>query len=64
MRDSPGTPLGLSARPVGAWVIRDGEVKWHPALDLNRVIFMGQLVAIAALLTVRSVVKTIAKRRA
>src|SRR6266513_3124896 len=48
VRGNGGGGFGLSARPVGAWVIRDGEVKWHPAHDLNRVIFMGQLVAIAA----------------
>jgi uncharacterized spore protein YtfJ len=27
-----------SARPVGLVVIRDGQVSWTPALDLNRVV--------------------------
>jgi uncharacterized spore protein YtfJ len=57
-----GTGFGLSARPVGAFVIRDGDVQWRPALDLNRVIFMGQIVGIVALLTLRSVAKAFAKR--
>jgi uncharacterized spore protein YtfJ len=58
-----GGGFGMSARPAGAWVIKDGEAQWRPALDLNRVIFMGQLVAIVALLTVRSIAKTLAKRK-
>jgi uncharacterized spore protein YtfJ len=63
VRGNGGGGFGLSARPVGAWVIKDGDVRWRPALDLNRAIFMGQLVAIVALLTIRSVAKTMAKRR-
>ncbi len=58
-----GGGFGVVARPAGAWVIKDGDVRWRPAIDLNRTIFMGELVAIAALLTVRSVVKSLAKRR-
>jgi uncharacterized spore protein YtfJ len=58
-----GGGFGMAARPAGAWVIKDGEAQWRPALDLNRVIFMGQLVAIVALLTVRSIAKTLAKRK-
>ena len=34
-----GGGFGLVGRPAGAWVIRDGEVAWRPALDLNRVAF-------------------------
>ena len=58
-----GAGFGLSARPAGAWVIRDGDVQWRSALDVNRMVFMGQLVAIVALLTARSIVKSFAKRR-
>jgi uncharacterized spore protein YtfJ len=57
-----GAGFGLAARPVGAWVIKDGEVTWRPAIDLNRTILVGQLLGIVALLTLRSVVKTLAKR--
>ena len=57
-----GGGFGMSARPAGAWVIKDGEAQWRPALDLNRVILMGQIVAIVALLTARSIAKTLARR--
>jgi len=32
-----GGGFGVRARPVGAFVIRDGGVRWEPALDLNRI---------------------------
>ncbi len=52
-----GGGFGLSASPVGAYVIRDGKVTWMPAVDVNRVIFGGQLIAIVALLTFRSLMR-------
>jgi uncharacterized spore protein YtfJ len=57
-----GAGFGVRARPAGAWVIKDGEATWKPALDLNRTILVGQLIAIVALLVTRSVVKTLARR--
>ncbi len=53
-----GTGWGLRARPVGAFVIRDGEVSWEPAIDLGRVIVGGQLVAFVALVTLRTWLKS------
>src|SRR5688500_16985160 len=58
-----GGGFGVSASPAGAYVIKDGSVRWEPALDLSRTIFMGQIVAIVALLTARSIVKAVMKRR-
>ncbi|MEP6693448.1 MAG: spore germination protein GerW family protein [Chloroflexota bacterium] len=58
-----GAGFGLSARPVGAWVIKDGDVTWRPAIDLNRTIFMGQLVGIVMFLSLRSILTAWAKRR-
>lgn len=58
-----GGGFGVSATPAGAYVIKNGTVRWEPALDLGRTIFMGQIVAIVALLTARSIVKTVMKRR-
>ncbi len=58
-----GVGFGVSSRPVGAFVIKGGDVSWQPALDLNRVILMGQVVAIVALLTARAIVKAATKRR-
>jgi hypothetical protein len=51
----------MTARPVGAFVIRGDEMIWRPAVDVNRIILGGQIVAIAALLTIRSIVKARAK---
>ena len=51
-----GGGYGMSASPAGAYVIRNGEVKWQPAFNLNRVILGGQLVVVAALLVVRAIV--------
>jgi uncharacterized spore protein YtfJ len=41
-----GTGIGLAGRPAGAWVIRDGEVTWKPAVDLNRVALFTLLLGI------------------
>jgi uncharacterized spore protein YtfJ len=56
-----GSGFGLAARPVGAYLIRGEEVTWRPAVDLNRIVFGAQVVAIVALLTVRAIVKAQAK---
>jgi uncharacterized spore protein YtfJ len=50
-----GGGFGLRVSPSGVFVIRDGSVNWQPAFDLNRVILGGQVVAVIALLTLRSV---------
>jgi uncharacterized spore protein YtfJ len=36
--DNGGGGFGLGARPVGAYVIKDGDVNWQPAVDVNRII--------------------------
>jgi uncharacterized spore protein YtfJ len=58
-----GSGYGLAARPVGAFVLRDGELSWRPAVDVNRIVLGGQAVVIVALLTVRAIIKTRAKAR-
>jgi uncharacterized spore protein YtfJ len=52
-----GGGFGLTAKPAGMYVIRDGNATWQPALDLNRVILGGQIVAIVALLVLRAILK-------
>ncbi|HEX5741155.1 MAG TPA: spore germination protein GerW family protein, partial [Pilimelia sp.] len=52
-----GGGLGLTARPLGVFVIRGEAVTWRPALDVNKVVLGGQLVAVTALLTVRAVAR-------
>ena len=53
-QDNGGGGFGLSARPVGAYVIRDGEVRWRPAVDVNRIMLGWQLVPALAVLALRS----------
>jgi uncharacterized spore protein YtfJ len=48
--DNGGGGFGLKARPVGAYVIKDGEVSWKPAIDVGRMLLGWQVVVgIAAL---------------
>jgi uncharacterized spore protein YtfJ len=57
-----GGGFGLGVVPAGVFAIRDGAVTWRPAVDVNRVILGGQLVAIVALLVARSYLKIVARR--
>lgn len=58
-----GTGFGLFARPAGAYVIRNGQVTWQPALDLTRVVIGAQVVAVVALLVIRTIAKARGRRR-
>jgi uncharacterized spore protein YtfJ len=57
-----GVGYGVGAKPLGVYVIKDGNISWQPAMDLNRVIMGGQIVAIVALLVIRSILKMRASR--
>ena len=57
-----GGGFGVSARPVGTWIIRGDEVEWEPAMDATQVALRGMLLVMVALLVLRSVVKTLAGR--
>ena len=59
-----GSGFGITAHPVGALVLRDGELSWRPAVDVNRIVLGCQVVAVVALLTVRAIEKARAKARA
>ena len=49
-----GTGFGLAAKPVGAYVIRGDEVRWQPAIDVNRIIAGAFLLTgLALLLSIR-----------
>ena len=58
-----GGGFGLSARPMGAYLIRGDELVWRPAVDATRVVIGAQLVAVVALLTLRSIAKARAKAK-
>jgi len=57
-----GGGFGISAKPAGAYVIKGGAVEWQPALDINRIVLGGQIVAIFFFLFLRTLVKSRAKR--
>lgn len=57
-----GGGLGWGSRPTGVYVLRDGEVSWRPAVDVNQVVVAAAAVMITALLTLRALVRLRAKR--
>ncbi len=57
-----GMGYGLRATPAGVYVIKGGEVAWKPARDTNRLILQRAGVAIVALLVLRSIIRTLARR--
>ena len=58
-----GGGFGLIARPSGAWIIENGRTSWRPAIDVNRIILGGQLVAVTAILVTGRVLLAHAQRR-
>ena len=58
-----GSGFAIAARPVGAFVIRNGELSWRPAVDVTRIALGGQVVAVVALLTVRAIIKAWVKAK-
>lgn len=50
-----GGGFGFLAGPAGVYSVRDGVVTWQPAMDINRIVLGGQLVGVALLLVVRSI---------
>ena len=56
-----GGGFGINAKPAGVYVIKDDSVRWQPAVDVNRVILGAQVVAILALLTARTAIRSRSK---
>ena len=50
-QNGEGGGFGLTAQPVGAYVLRNGEVSWRPAVDLNRVVTVAGVVLVALILS-------------
>ncbi|SDJ83301.1 Sporulation protein YtfJ (Spore_YtfJ) [Nonomuraea maritima] len=55
-----GGGYGFAATPAGVFVLKDGDAIWRPAVDVNRIVVGGQIVAVVLLLTLRAILK---KRR-
>lgn len=56
-QEGEGGGFGVQARPTGAYVIKDGQVRWMPAVDVNRVIAMLGAVLIAFFVTRARIVR-------
>jgi uncharacterized spore protein YtfJ len=56
-----GGGVGLSAKALGVFVIRDGRVRWRPAVDVNKIVLGGQVVMVAALLVARALIRSRAR---
>ncbi|MBW3602778.1 MAG: sporulation protein [Actinobacteria bacterium] len=54
---------GLSVRPAGVFVVRGQEVRWRPAVDVNRLVVGAQVVAVVALVTWGGVAKAWLRRQ-
>ena len=50
-QDGEGGGFGLITRPAGAYVINNGEARWVPAIDVNRVV----IIAAVAMWTLRRI---------
>lgn len=46
-----GGGFGLQARPTGAFVIKEGQVAWRPAVDVNRLMLAVTAIAVTFFLT-------------
>jgi uncharacterized spore protein YtfJ len=52
-----GSGFGMSGRPAGVYEIRNGAVRWRPAIDVNRAILGTQVILIVALFVIRSILR-------
>ena len=57
-RRGEGGGYGVVAKPAGIYVIKGDDVRWQPAVDVNRIVMGGQIVGIVFLLVVRSIFKS------
>jgi uncharacterized spore protein YtfJ len=52
-----GGGFGLNARPIGAYLIKDGALYWKPAVDVNRLLIVSGAIVIAALVVTTRILK-------
>ena len=52
-----GMGFGVEARPIGVYVVKNGEVTWQPAIDVMRIVVGGQFLALVAILSIRSLLR-------
>src|SRR5687768_17527156 len=42
--EGAGGGFGFGATPAGVFVVKDGDVRWQPVIDVNRIVLGGQIV--------------------
>ena len=47
-----GVGFGVTARPVGVYVVKGGEVSWQPSVDVMRIVLGGQIIGLTAVLMI------------
>jgi hypothetical protein len=50
-RGKPGTEAAafrMAAKPVGVFVIKDGNATWQPAVDVTRLALLGELIGLVS----------------
>jgi uncharacterized spore protein YtfJ len=52
-----GVGFGVAAKPAGVFVVKDGEARWRPVINVNHIVLGGQLIALAGILMLPFVVK-------
>ena len=55
--EGAGVGFGVNTRGMGVFAVRDGSVTWQPAVDVTRIVLGSQLVALAAIVVVGSVLR-------
>jgi uncharacterized spore protein YtfJ len=53
--EGAGGGMGWTGQPCGVFVLHDGQVRWQPAVDVNRLVTAAAAVTITLLLAVRAV---------
>jgi uncharacterized spore protein YtfJ len=53
-----GAGYGVTGQPTGAFVIKGDEVKWVPAVDVNRLMVGFQIVMVVFFLAIRAIAKS------
>lgn len=41
-----GSGFGMGANPIGVYEVRDGRIAWKPAVDVNRIVLSGHVLAL------------------
>jgi len=52
-----GSGYGVRAEPVGAYVITAGQVKWEPAVNVNKIVSGAFVVAVFAVISAPRILK-------